>query len=75
MWNDRALQVKMVKTQKPNTNPNDIPVNPYPDPELINTIAQDFVRSTTITLAAAVGGYKVLSTICEIAKIAAKAKF
>lgn len=75
MFNNRAVQMSFVKTPKPNTSPADIPVNSYPDPEVINTIAQDFVRSTTITIVAAVGSYKILSTICDIAKIAAKAKF
>lgn len=74
MLRNRALQVKMVKTDDSNTTPEETVVRPYQDPEVMNKIAQDLIRNTTLTIGAAVGGYKVLSTICEIAKIAAKAK-
>ncbi len=74
MFNNRALQVKMVKTANPEDTTETI-VRPYQDPELMNTIAKDLIKNTTITVGSAIAGYKVLTTICEIAKIAAKAKF
>lgn len=70
---NRALQVKMVKTPKPSAT-EDVVANPYLDPEKMNAIAQDLIKNAAITIGTAVGGYKVLTTICEIAKIAAKAK-
>lgn len=74
MFNNRALQVKMVKTANPEDTTENV-VRPYQDPELMNAIAKDLIKNATITIGTAVGGYKVLTTICEIAKIAAKAKF
>jgi hypothetical protein len=74
MFKNRSLQVSVVKTQPTNNTPEEVVVNPYLDPEKMNIIAQDLIKNTAITIGAAVGGYKVLTTICEIAKIAAKAK-
>lgn len=70
----RSLQVSVVKTPKSEAT-EEVAVRPYQDPELMNTIAKDFVRTTAITLGAAFAAGKVLNTICEIATIAAKAKF
>jgi hypothetical protein len=69
----RSIQVSVVKT--PSTNASEeVVAKPYQDPELMNTIAKDFVRNAAITIGAAFAAKKVLDTACQIAIIAAKSK-
>lgn len=75
MFKNRALQVSMVKTEPTIENIlEETVVRPYQDPVLMTTLAKDLIWHTSITIGSAVGGYKILTTVCEIAKIAAKAK-
>ena len=69
----RELSVKMVKPSKANATEASEP-NPYMDPETMNIIAQDFVRNAALTIGAAFAAKKILTTVCDIAIIAAKAK-
>jgi hypothetical protein len=70
---NRALQVSVVKPSKDDTTDTDV-VRPYQDPELMNEIAKDFVKHTALTLGAVFVAKTVLTTACEIVKIAAQAK-
>lgn len=74
LFNNRSLQVKMVKT--PNTDDTSVEStpNPYLDPETMIPLVKDLVLEGTKLGFAVYAGAKVLSTACEIAKIAAQAK-
>lgn len=72
MFKNRAMQVKFVKTDEPQNNPNDTVV--AVDPEQIAKIATEFTVKTIGAVGAVIAGHKVLSTICEIAVVAAKAR-
>ena len=74
MLKNRAFQVQMVRTG--NEDPHNTPTETRSmDPELISQLVQDHVYQTTVVVGTAVIATKVLSTLCEIAIIAAKAKF
>ena len=70
-FKNRAVQIKMVNT---NIENSDATNNTPMDPELIAKIATDFTVRTVGAVGAVIAGHKVLSTICEIAVIVAKAK-
>lgn len=72
MFKNRAVQVKLVNTKDQQDNPNAEVVSV--DPEQIAKIATDFTVKTIGAVGAVIAGHKVLSTICEIAVVAAKAK-
>lgn len=70
---NKAFQIQMVdpKTDEPNgptTNVFNI------DPEETAKVATDFVVKTVGVIGAVIAANKVLTTICDVAVIAAKAK-
>jgi hypothetical protein len=72
IFKNRAVQVSLVKTD----NADD----PTPDVETVNPqeiaqIATDFTIKTIGALGVVIAANRILSTACEIAVIAAKAKF
>lgn len=70
MFKNRAMQVTMVKTPK-ETVSSTTTGHWHIEPEQINEIAKDQVRNVASVTVKAVIAYKVLTTACEIAKIAA----
>lgn len=74
MFKNRALQVKMVKTDAAVVDHEENVVPAYQDPELMNQIAKDFVRSTAIVIVASLAAAVVLNTLSQIAVKAAESK-
>jgi len=72
VFKNRAFQVKLVKTDEADTP---IPEVETMDPEQIAQIATEFTIKTIGALGAVIAANRILSTACEIAVIAAKAKF
>lgn len=71
---NRAVQIKMVNTKdSANSDSESINVTPV-DPEAIAKIATDFTVRAIGAVGIVIAGNKVLSTFCDIAVIAAKAK-
>lgn len=75
MFKNHAIQMKVVNTKK---NPEMEAVAPVEvkvvDPEQIAKIATDYTVKTIGAIGAVIAGHKVLSTVCEIAVVAVKAK-
>lgn len=74
MFRNRALQVKMVKDNKEPSFSSTTTGHWHLEPEQINKIVKDQVKNTVIVVGGALAAKKLLSTICEVAVIAAKAK-
>jgi hypothetical protein len=72
MFKNRSIQMKFVKDAD-NIGTEDAIVNSV-DPAEIAKIATDYTVKTIGAIGAVVAANKVLSTICEIAVITAKAK-
>lgn len=73
MFKNLGLQVKMVNTKKKDDNSKD--ADTFVDPEQISKIATDFTVRAIGAVGVVIAANKVLNTICDIAVIAAKAKF
>lgn len=69
-----AVQIKMVNTKKQDADPQ-VAEESTLDPQEIAQIATEFAVKTIGAVGVAIAANRVLSTICDIAKIAAKAKF
>jgi hypothetical protein len=72
MFKNRSIQMKFVKDA--DTNGAETTVVNTVDPAEIAKIATDYTVKTIGAIGAVVAANKVLSTICEVAVIAAKAK-
>jgi hypothetical protein len=74
MFKNKAVQIKMVNTKKNAENVNeDTPVKTV-DPAEIAQIATEYTLKTVGAIGAVIAANKVMTTICDIAVIAAKAK-
>lgn len=74
MFKNRAVQVSLVNTKKAVENGiEEAPVTEV-DPEQIAKIATEYTIKTIGAIGAVIAANRVLSTICEIAVVAAKAK-
>lgn len=73
-FKNHAVQVKLVKTDE-TINPTHADESVAVDPQQIAEIATEFTVKTIGAIGVVIAGHKVLSTICDIAVIAAKAKF
>jgi len=74
MFKNKAVQIKMVNTEKGENSIEPTPVMPV-DPAEIAQIATEYTLKTIGAIGAVIAANKVLSTICDISVIAAKAKF
>jgi len=72
MFKNRSMQVKFVKDAE---NGVDAPETISVDPEQIAKIATEYTVKAIGAVGAVIAANKALNTICEIAVIAAKAKF
>lgn len=72
MFKNRAVQVKMVNTKKQDAAEK---TEPTFDFEKIAKIVKENAKPVIVTIAAVVAANKVLDTACDIAVIAAEAKF
>jgi hypothetical protein len=70
---NKAVQIKMVTTTPDETVAETTTVKTV-DPAEIAQIATDYTLKTIGAIGAVIAGHKVLTTICDIAVIAAKAK-
>lgn len=70
---NKAVQIKMVNTQNDETVTETTPIKTV-EPAEIAQIATDYTIRTIGAIGAVIAGHKVLTTICDIAVIAAKAK-
>ena len=74
MFKNRAVQVKLVNTKNAaESGTEDTPIEPV-DYGAIAKIATDYAVKTIGAIGAVIAANKVLSTACDIAVIAAKAK-
>lgn len=74
MFKNKAVQIKMVDTKKDAENVIDnAPVNVV-NPAEIAQIATEFTVKTIGAIGAVIAANKVLTTVCDIAVLAAKAK-
>ena len=71
---NRSLKVSIQKDPAKPAAINAEP-NPYLDPETMIPIAKGLVLDGAKLAGSLYAGAKILNTVCEIAKIAAKAKF
>jgi hypothetical protein len=74
MLRNHAFQVKLVNTKKNAENPTELTNEKTVDPTQIAEIATEYTIKTIGAIGAVFAANKVLSTICEIAVVAAKAK-
>lgn len=74
MFKNHAFQVKMVNTKKDVENGADPAPVKIVDPAQIAEITTEYTIKTIGAIGAVIAVNKVLSTICEIAVVAAKAK-
>lgn len=72
MFKNRELRVRLANT-KDETNDPTVEIKTV-DPEQIAQIATDYTVKTIGAIGAVIAANKVLSTVCEIAVVAAKAK-
>jgi len=72
MFKNRSMQVKFIKDAD---NSVDTPETISVDPEQIAKIATEYTVKAIGAVGAVIAANKALNTICEIAVIAAKAKF
>jgi len=75
MFKNRAVQVSLVKTKKADDNVAETTQVASVDPKEIAEIATEFTLKTIGAIGAVIAANKALSTACDIAVIAAKAKF
>lgn len=75
MFKNRAFQVKLVNTKDEKNNPDGEVDVLNVNPQEIAKIATEYTVKTIGAIGAVVAANKVLNTICEIAVVAAKAKF
>lgn len=68
-----AVQIKMVNTKKPDADPQ-VAEESMLDPKEIAQIATDFTVKAIGAVGVAIAANRVLSTICNVIEIAAKAK-
>jgi hypothetical protein len=68
-----AVQIKMVNTKKQNDDPQ-VAEEPTLDPQEIAQIATEFAVKFVGAVGVTIAANRVLTTICDIAVIAAKAK-
>jgi len=68
-----AVQIKMVNTKKQDADPQ-VAEEPTLDPQEIAQIATEYTVKLVGAVGVAIAANRVLSTICDIAVIAAKAK-
>ena len=74
MFKNKAVQIQMVDTKKNAESViEDTPVRTV-DPAEIAQIAADYTIQTVVAVGAVIAANKVLTTICDIAVLAAKAK-
>lgn len=73
MFKDRAVQIKMVRTDKSETGSENVDI-PTVDPKQIAEIATEFTIKTVGAIGAVIAVNKVLSTICEITVVTVRAK-
>lgn len=71
---NRAVQIKMVNTKNDDSNEPNVDVKTV-DPEALAKIATEFTIKTVGAIGTVIAANKVLTTICDIATIAAKSKF
>lgn len=75
MFKHKAFQIKMVDDRKDAENiTEETPVNTV-NPAEIAQIAADYTVQTVVAVGAVIGAHKLLTTVCDIAVLAAKAKF
>lgn len=74
MFKNREVRIRLAKTQENEMDDQTTNVIPV-DPETIAKIATDYTVKTIGAIGIVIAGHKVLSTICDIAVVAAKAKF
>lgn len=74
MFKNKAVQIKMVSTNNDETVAENTPVMPV-DPAEIAQIATEYTLKTIGAIGAVIVANRLLSTICDISVIAAKAKF
>lgn len=74
MFKNRAVQIQMVNTKNNDTNEPNIDATTV-DPEALAKIATEYTIKTVGAIGTVIIANKVLGTICDIAVIAAKAKF
>lgn len=74
MFKNKAVQIQMVDAKKNAESViEDTPVHTV-DPAEIAQIAADYTIQTVVAVGAVIAANKVLTTICDIAVLAAKAK-
>jgi hypothetical protein len=74
MFKKKAIQIKMVNAKDVKmTDAEDIPVKTV-DPEEIAMIVTEYAVRTVTAIGVVIAANRVLSTICEVAIISAKAK-
>lgn len=73
MFKKHALQIKMVNTKDAETGADATPVKTV-DPAEIAKIATEYTVKTVAAVGAVIAANKVLTSICEIGVIVAKAK-
>jgi len=74
MFKKKAIQIKMVNAKDVKMNDTeDAPVKTV-DPEEIAMIVTEYAVKTVTAVGAVIAANRVLTTICEIAIISAKAK-
>lgn len=75
MFKDRAVEVRVVKTNKTNKTDksNDVVQNSTLDPEKLAELAQDVALNSALAVGSVIVVVKVVSTVCDIAKLIVKA--
>lgn len=74
MFKKKAIQIKMVNAKDVKMDDTeDAPVTPV-DPEEIAKIISEYAVKTVAAVGAVIAANRVLTTICEVAIITAKAK-
>lgn len=73
MFKNRAVQVSLVNTKNAESVTEEAPVNTV-DPAEIAQIATEFTLKTIGAVGAVIAANKLLTAICDVAVIAAKAK-
>lgn len=73
MFKNKAIQMSVVNKKDAENGSDTIPAEPV-DYVKIAEIATDFTVKTVAAVGAVIAANKVLTTVCDIAKIAAQAK-
>lgn len=66
MFKNREFRIRVAKTNDPIEETSDTKKYPFEDPEQMNAIAKDFVRSAAITVGCVLVAATALHTISEI---------